>query len=556
MWRQNAFDKIKNQAGYFDVLVIGGGATGLGIAVDAASRGYSTLLLERDDFAKGTSSRSTKLAHGGVRYLAQGNVRLVMEALHERGLMRRNAPALVRDLPFIVPAYQWWEIPFYFIGLKLYDLLSGKLSLGRSEFLSVSSVLKFLPGIRKKGLKGGIVYYDGQFDDSRMAVSLARTAEDHGGIVLNYAEILELKKEHSGEVFRVTFRDRIRNTDYEVTARNVFNATGVFVDEIYANREDIVKPLIAPSRGSHIVVDGRFLSSLHGLMIPRTSDGRILFVIPWYGQALIGTTDTPVQQTNREPVPSETEIEFILETAAAYMSPAPGKNDIRSVFAGLRPLAAPGEANQKTKEISRGHRIVVSPDQMITIIGGKWTTYRRMAQDAVDRCIELGRLPAADCQTGNLPVFISEIDQKYGLGNKEKGKVEEKQATATTDSASPKSEEPNTQHLSPKDNNSFAIGKDKMESETRAGRPLIDGYPWTEDDVKYVIREEYAMTIEDVLSRRLRLLVLDAGAAIRIAPVVADILHLELDPGEYDRERDLTAFLSLAKNYHWNGPDR
>lgn len=495
----------------YDVVVIGGGATGLGIAVDAASRGYSTLLLERDDFAKGTSSRSTKLAHGGVRYLAQGNVRLVMEALRERGIMKQNAPALIRDLPFIVPAYRWWEIPFYLIGLKLYDLLSGKLSLGRSRFLSASSVIKQLPTIRKKNLKGGIVYYDGQFDDSRMAISLAKTTENLGGQILNYAEVTEIRKKPNHDVFSLTFRDHISGLDFPVTSKTIFNATGVFVDSVPGM--DGSMPLIAPSRGAHIVVDRRYLKGSGGLMIPKTSDGRILFVIPWYGKALIGTTDAPVAEAVKEPVPSEKEILFILETAQTYLNPAPQEHDILSVFAGLRPLAAPRSSGKKTKEISRGHQILVMDDQMITIIGGKWTTYRRMAQDAIDEAIAIGRLPERPCRTDHLPIWISDIDRKYGLGAEHR------------------------------------VKPGKTDGERAAN--LLDGYPWTEDDVRYMIREEYAMTIEDILSRRMRILVLDAGMAIKLGPVIGDILEQELAAGTYNKSRDLNMFYELAKNYRW-----
>lgn len=513
MWRHKVIQSIKALDQPVDVVVIGGGATGLGIAVDAASRGYSTVLFERDDFAKGTSSRSTKLAHGGVRYLAQGNVRLVMEALKERGLMRQNAPYLVRDLPFIVPAYQWWEVPFYLIGLKLYDLLAGKRSLGKSKFLSPSSVQEKIPSVRKKGLKGGIVYYDGQFDDSRMAVSLAKTAEQQGAFVLNYAEPVKIVKNQTQDVYELSIQDHISGQSISIVARSVFNATGVFVDGVPRTNPELLKPLIAPSRGAHLVVDQRFLQGNHGLMIPKTSDGRVLFTIPWYGKALIGTTDTPVRTVEKEPHPSAEEIDFILETAQQYMNPAPMPEDIRAVFAGLRPLAAPQNSNQKTKEISRGHRILVRDDQSIVIIGGKWTTYRQMAEDAVDRAIAIGRLPERVCRSENIALWVSEIDRKYGARGVSLGQ-----------SGSVKAQ-------------------------------LVPGYPWTEEDVRYMIREEYAMSIEDLLSRRMRILVLDAEEAIRIAPAIGHILEAELGNDIYNKAKDLETFLDLAKNYRWKSSD-
>lgn len=539
MWRHKTIHSIQTTEEPFDVFVIGGGATGLGIAVDAASRGYSTLLLERDDFAKGTSSRSTKLAHGGVRYLAQGNVRLVLEALRERGLMRRNAPVLVRDLPFIVPAYQWWEIPFYLIGLKLYDVLAGKRSLGKSRFLSASTVLEKIPSIRKNGLKGGIVYYDGQFDDSRMAVSLARTAELQGARVLNYAEPIRIEKNDAQDIYHMTIQDHISDQKISIEAKSVFNATGVFVDNVPRTDSEARKPLIAPSRGAHIVVDQRFLHGHHGLMIPKTTDGRILFTIPWYGKALIGTTDTPVERTDKEPLPSSDEVKFILDTARAYLHPSPREDDILAVFAGLRPLAAPQDSGKKTKEISRGHRILVMEDQTITIIGGKWTTYRQMAEDALDRAISIGRLPEKPCRTEDLTVWVSEIDRKYGLGVGGEGEVKAEVEAEVEVEEQTSNDKPQT-----------AAGHQTPAGPEGKGS-LMAGYPWTEEDVRYMIREEYAMKIEDLLSRRMRILVLDAQQAIQIAPVIADILEQELGTDNYNKAEDLQSFFELAKNYTW-----
>ncbi len=541
-------NRINSAEGPFDVVVIGGGATGLGIAVDATSRGYSAVLLERDDFAKGTSSRSTKLVHGGVRYLAQGNIRLVLEALRERGIMRKNAPALVRDLPFIVPTYQWWEIPFYYIGLKLYDLLSGKRSLGSSSFISAKKVEEYLPTIRKHGLKGGIVYYDGQFDDSRMAVSLAKTAEELGAVVLNYAEVNRITKDEKSDLFQLSFRDHILGQEIHVSSRNVFNATGVYVDDILGMEKERSRPLIAPSRGAHIVVDKQFLSGHYGLMIPHTSDGRILFAIPWYDKTLIGTTDAPVDRTMKEPRPSAKEIHFILETAAAYMTPAPSEKDIRSVFAGLRPLAAPANPENKTKEISRGHRVLVSPHQMITIIGGKWTTYRKMAEDAVDKAIALGRLPERACQTTSLPLWISELDRRKGMGMIEgEAEVEDKGEVKAED----KDKDKDKVEDKDKDKDKVEVKAEVKVEEQNDDKFIVLGYSWTSEDIRYMIREEYALRIEDILSRRMRLLVLDAEAAIHAAPAVSVILEKELEPGMYNKDEDVKAFLALAKNYVW-----
>lgn len=538
MWRKNTIQALKSADQSFDVLVMGGGATGLGIAVDAASRGYSTVLLERDDFAQGTSSRSTKLAHGGVRYLAQGNIRLVMEALKERGLMRKNAPNLVRELPFIVPAYRWWEIPFYLVGLKVYDLLSGRLSFGKSRFLSASKVVQKIPSVRKQGLKGGVLYYDGQFDDSRMAVSLAKTADQLGARVLNYAEPVTIRKNKDNDDYLITIQDHISHESFSIAARAVFNATGVFVDTVPQAEATTRQKLIAPSRGAHIVLDRRFLQSHHALMIPKTADGRVLFAIPWYGKALIGTTDTPVNAVEKEPTPSRAEIQFILDTAQRFMDPAPGHEDIRAVFAGLRPLAAPQKTGAKTKEISRGHRILVREDETITIIGGKWTTYRKMAEDALDKAIAMGRLPQRSCRTEELKLWVS--------GGEGKGESELRIKSGVTGE-----DEVEVEVEGESEGESENEGGSGRGSESVRGGEVVPGYPWTEEDVRYMIREEYAMKIEDLLSRRMRILVLDAEKAIQAAPRIADILSEELGDALYSRQDDLESFLSLAKKYVW-----
>lgn len=506
MKRIESIRNIKEGNSSFDVAVIGGGATGLGIALDAASRGYSVILLEKNDIAKGTSSRSTKLVHGGVRYLAQGNVRLVLEALRERGIMRRNASHLVHDLAFVVPVYKWWMVPFYYIGLKIYDLLSGKFSLGKSTYIPPGKVSEFLPTVRQKGLKGGIVYHDGQFDDSRMAVSLARTADEHGALILNYMEVVGVEARGGDEGFRLICQDHFMPQRMEIEATAVFNATGVFADQVQQMDHEEAERLIAPSQGAHIIVDRSFLPGNHGLMIPRTADGRVLFALPWHEKVLMGTTDTLVDKTELEPVPTDEEIDFILETARNYLEKAPVREDIRSVFAGLRPLAAPKEDGTKTKEISRGHRIIVSDSKMITIIGGKWTTYREMAEDAVNEAIKQGLLPDRQCRTKEIFIWVSDLDRN----------------NLTKTIAQTPSGEVDTLSLS---------------------------YMVTAEDVLYTIREEYALTIEDILSRRIRLLILDAQAAIRMAPKIANILELELGPELYDKQKDLKEFQNLAKKY-------
>ncbi|WP_317238987.1 glycerol-3-phosphate dehydrogenase/oxidase [Hymenobacter sp. 5516J-16] len=386
----------------WDLLIIGGGATGLGIALDGASRGYKTLLLEQVDYAKGTSSRSTKLVHGGVRYLAQGDVGLVREALYERGLLLKNAPHLVKNQNFIIPNYSWWGGPFYTIGLKMYDLLAGELSLGASRHLSKNETLLRLGNLKAVGLRGGVLYHDGQFDDARLAVNLAQTAIEQGAVLLNYCGVQGLLKDAHGQIIGVQATDHETGTTYALRAKTVVNATGVFVDDIRQMDQPGGRKLVRPSQGVHIVVDNSFLPGNDALMIPKTEDGRVLFAVPWHGRVVLGTTDTPLHEHSLEPQALEEEIDFILRTTAQYLTRAPQRSDALSIFAGLRPLAAPQSGSEKTKEISRSHKILVSPAGLLTITGGKWTTYRRMAQDTVDKVIALGKLGPAPSQTAHL----------------------------------------------------------------------------------------------------------------------------------------------------------
>ncbi len=379
------------------MIVIGGGATGAGIAVDAASRGYKLLLVEQSDFGKGTSSRSTKLVHGGVRYLEQGNLSLVMEALKERGLLLQNAPHLVRNLAFVVPAYDWWESPFHGVGLKLYNLLAGKYGFGDSKILSREETLQRLPTINPEGLRGGVIYYDGQFDDARLLIDLMQTAAGLGATVLNYAQVTGI----SGKTIHV--RDQIAGTEFEATGKVVINAAGAFADQVRRMAEPAAQPIIAPSQGIHLVFDQSFLSSENAIMVPHTSDGRVMFAIPWHDHVVVGTTDTPVAAAELEPVAMEQEVEFILQTASLYLARKPERTDVLSVFAGIRPLVREGDAGN-TAALSRGHTIRVEPGGMLTICGGKWTTYRRMAEDCVNQAAALAGLPAKPCVTTHLRI--------------------------------------------------------------------------------------------------------------------------------------------------------
>lgn len=501
----------------WDVIIIGGGATGLGIAVDAASRGYRTLLVEQSDFAKGTSSRSTKLVHGGVRYLAQGDVALVYEALHERGLLLKNAPHLVHDQEFIIPCYSWKSKLMYLVGLKFYDLLAGRSGFRKSSFLSAVQVIQAIPGLSKHQLMGGVSYSDGQFDDSRLAINLAQTAALYGGVMINYIKVKSLLKSPEGLITGISAQDMETDLTYKLYAKTIVNATGVFVDDILKMDVPAGKPLVRPSQGAHIVLDKSFLQGNAALMIPKTDDGRVLFAVPWHGKVLVGTTDTPLNEHSLEPKPLAEEIEFILNTAGKYLVKKPTRADILSAFAGLRPLAAPGKNTNSTKEISRSHKLIVSKSGLITITGGKWTTYRKMAQDTLDRAIELGQLEKAACITDKILIH-------GGEGKKEEGP--------------------------------FAIyGADAlkirqtMKADPELAMPVHPDYHLVKAEVIWMVKNEMARTVEDVLARRSRVLFLNAEAAGKLAPAVAAIMAKALNHDAAWELAQIQEFKVLAAQY-------
>lgn len=498
------FLKELEHAGKWDVIIIGGGATGLGTALDSASRGYKTLLLEQADFAKATSSRSTKLVHGGVRYLAQGDIGLVYEALHERGTLIANASHLVHAQTFIIPCYDWVSIMKYYAGLKLYDWLAGKLSFGKSEFLKAQDVIQALPTIKTAGLKGGIRYYDGQFDDARLALNIAQTAAEHGATLLNYFKVTGLNKV-DGKISRLQVVDQESGKEYTLSAKVVINATGVFVDDILQLDKPSAKPTVRPSQGTHIVLERRFLQGSSAMMIPKTSDGRVLFAVPWHDYVVVGTTDTPLDVHSLEPQALQQEVDFILDTAGQYITPAPQPKDIRSVFAGLRPLAAPDKDTGSTKEISRSHKITISDSGLLTITGGKWTTYRKMSEDTVNQAIKLGKLVYVPCTTKQLHI---------------QGGESERTAIAR-------------------------LIKNNAELAAR----LSPQFPYQQADVIHAVRAEMARCIEDVLARRTRLLFLDATAALQAAPLVAKLMAEELGLDKAWQDAQLESFRSVANNY-------
>jgi len=476
----------------WDLVIVGGGATGVGVAVDAAARGHRTLLLEAADFGQGTSSRSTKLVHGGVRYLQQGNVSLVMEALKERGLMRRNAPHLVHDLRFIVPNYTWWEAPFYGIGLKLYDALAGKYGFGPSKLLSKEKTLAHIPTLRTEGLLGGVQYFDGQFDDARLLIHLVRTADREGATVLNHARVVRLTKTAAGIVDGLVFHDLEGDREIEIKARAVINATGPFSDQLRALDQADAAPMIAPSQGVHLVLDDDFLPGDSAIMVPHTSDGRVMFAIPWHGRTVVGTTDTPIERVSLDPEPFEHEIEFILETAGHYLAKAPTRDDILATFAGIRPLVkAGGDGN--TAALSRDHTIHIAPSGLITICGGKWTTYRNMAEDGVNQAQTVAGLDERPCPTRELRIHgYCEDAERFGH-------------LAVHGSDAPKILELQKQH-------------------PELAEPLHPRLPYTKAEIVWAAREEMARSVDDCLNRRTRATILDAAAAAEAAPEVERLL--------------------------------
>ncbi|MFA5326708.1 MAG: glycerol-3-phosphate dehydrogenase/oxidase [Prolixibacteraceae bacterium] len=503
----------------WDIVVIGGGATGLGAGVDAASRGFSTLVLEKYDFAKGTSSRSTKLVHGGVRYLAAGDIGLVLEALNERGLLLQNAPHLVKNQKFIIPNYEWWDGPFYTVGLKVYDMMAGKLGLGPSIHISKEETKAAIPNLVEEGLKGGVIYHDGQFDDSRLAISLAQTITDNGGYVLNYCGVTNLIKNGEGMISGVECFDSENNRSYTLKAKVVVNATGIFVDSINRMDEPEHEQTVVPSQGIHIILDESFLQGNSAIMIPKTDDGRVLFAVPWHGKVVVGTTDTAVENPEIEPRALDDEIKFILNTAAKYLTKKPKRKDVLSIFAGLRPLAAPKENNQETKEISRSHKLIISNSGMITMIGGKWTTYRKMGEDIVDKAVMLGGLDNKECVTKNMPV--------HGFVR-------------------------NTSHA----NHLYVYGSDipkinaMIGQNPEWGEKLHPDLPYIKAEVVWAVREEMARSVEDVLARRTRALFLNARASIAMAPLVASLMAAEFGYSKEWEDEQVQQYNELAKGYH------
>ena len=539
----------------WDLVVVGGGATGLGVALDAAVRGLQVLLLEATDFAQGTSSRATKLVHGGVRYLAQGHLGLVREALRERSAILANAPHLAQPLAFVVPGYHLWELPFYGAGLKAYEWLAGQRSLGPTQVLSARATRQALPTVLERGLLGGIRYWDGQFDDARLAVALARTAAAHGAVVVNHLRVTGLRLE-GARVRGVHARDAETGEVFEIAAGCVVNATGVWVDglrraaafptagegtggdtgqqtgqetgqETSRATGQETAPLVTPSQGVHLVVDRAFLPGSTALMVPRTTDGRVLFAVPWLGKTLLGTTDTPRSDIVAEPRPFAHEVDFILREAARYLSRPPTRADVRSAWVGLRPLVrasapptAEGGQAAATRSLSREHTVEVGATGLVTVTGGKWTTYRAMAEDVLAACMAQGLLPQ---RPGGATEHLLLAGAAPGRALCE----------------------PPGEHLYGSEAPILRAlpGADRwLARDQESGQGLL-----SEAMVRFGARFEMARTVEDMLARRSRLLFVDAQQAAACADEVGKILAEELGPAS--THQDLDAFKALAAQY-------
>ena len=519
MKRSEQLSKL-NETKEWDVIIIGGGASGLGTALDAASRGYKTIMVEAVDFAKGTSSRSTKLVHGGVRYLEQGDISLVKEALKERGLMAQNAGHVVKNQTFVIPNYNWWGGYFYTIGLTVYDLLAGRLSLGRSKYISKKKTIELLPTVEQKGLVSGVIYHDGQFDDSRLAINLAQTAVEKGACILNYTKVINLLKDDKNQVTGVLVEDKETGEKKEIKGKVTINATGVFTNSIMKMNDKVYKKYIVPSQGIHLVFDKSFLPSDYALMVPKTSDGRVLFAVPWHDKIIVGTTDTLIKSHSLEPIALESEIEFVLETAQRFLAKKPTRADVLAVFAGLRPLAAPEKEGQNTKEVSRSHKIFVSETGLITITGGKWTTYRKIAEDIIDKAISEKKLPKKECKTEHLSI----------RGN---------QKTSTLD----------------RENHLYVYGSDiknimaLQNNALELKEKIHPDYDFTMAEVAWAIRYEMAITLDDILARRVRLLFLDSRAAISSCEKVARFMAKELGKDELWITNQISEFKTIANGF-------
>ncbi|WP_458628078.1 glycerol-3-phosphate dehydrogenase/oxidase [Winogradskyella sp. PC D3.3] len=517
MNRDKMIDKLRSNSTTYDFVIIGGGATGIGIALEASARGYSVVLLEKSDFTKSTSSKATKLMHGGVRYLAQGDIGLVREAVVERGLMLKNAPHITKTQSFIIPTHGLYDEILYTVGLTFYDLLAGKLSLGRSKRISKAKTLQRISLINPDKISAGVVYYDGQFDDSRMAINVLQSATEMGAIVANYCSVNKLNKDKNGSIIGVSAYDEINNETFEIKGKQIVNATGVFADDILQMDSPGAKKTIAPSQGVHLMLDKSFLPGDDAITIPKTDDGRVLFLVPWHNKVIVGTTDTPIKKESLEPVALEKEIGFILNTASRYLTKAPKRSDVLSVFAGLRPLAATDDKKNKTKEISRSHKIYSSQSGLLTIVGGKWTTFRKMGEDLVNKAEKNHKWKHIPTKTKHLKIHGYKQNVNYN----------------------------NPLYFYGSDEEQIQI----LSQQNGWNKSISDSMGVIEAQVVWAVRNEMALNVEDFLARRVRCQLLDAKESIKMAPKVAEIMSKELGKNKAWETQQIENYTKVTSNY-------
>jgi glycerol-3-phosphate dehydrogenase len=511
--RSDLLNKIKDTK-QFDVVIIGGGAVGLGAGLDASSRELKTLVIEKYDFAKGTSSRSTKLLHGGVRYLAQLHFNLVKDSLREKERLYNNAPHLTKDCEFIIPCYKYFDMLFYRAGLFLYDVLAGFPKGHTSGFLSKAALIKKYPNIKQQGLVGGIVYHDGIFDDARLALSLSRSIIALKSFAINYCEAIDFIKEN-GKIVGVVVKDRLSGEEFTVSSSCVLNATGIFSDEIRNIDQPNSPAIVQQAQGVHIVVDKKHFNSAESLLIPKTDDGRVLFTVPWHGEVLVGTTDTKVEESKIEPVAFKEEINFIIGNINKYLEKPITEKDILSIYAGIRPLIKQDSSN--TSAISREEKMVLSQSNLVSVIGGKWTSYRRMSEKVVDFLIANKLVKAGKSNTANL--------QLHGFLKRE--------------------------YVEILDDHIRQYGSDLKILKTLEGNEekIHPKMPFTKAQVLYALRYEQAQTVDDVLARRTRALFLNAKYAKEAAQTVAEIMAKELGKNQAWIKEQVAYFEDVAKNY-------
>ena len=541
MNRNSNLNRLQNEE--FDICIIGGGASGAGCALDAALRGFKVALIEKEDFASETTSKSTKLIHGGVRYLEQAfknldfaQLKQVQHGLAERHNVIKNAPHLAHPLALMTPVYSWFEAIYFTIGLKLYSWFAKNDPLPKSKWLSKKETFGRIPGLSKK-VHSSVLYYDGQLDDARYCLALAHSADEAGAAVVNHAQIVDFQRNTEGVIISATVEETecipsLRNTT--VKAKLFINCTGAGADHIrlMANPEKTKR--IRPSKGVHLVLPYHVLGSETALMIPKTPDGRVIFAIPFEGQLLLGTTDADYKTPDVEPTLNDAEIDFLLETLEPYLENKVNKSDIKSGFGGLRPLIM-AEDRTNTKSILRDHEVETDKKTgLISLLGGKWTTYRVMAQDTIDHAAELLRGSKGGCKTAD--------HKLVGAQNFDKNGYQALQKTYNLP-------EDVARHLNQKYGSRASKVADLIKKDADLSEKLTPQYPHIKVEVVYCATEEMACSVRDFVARRTRLELMDWEAALAVTPEVARLMGSVLGWTEAKTASETTHYSTLIRQF-------